>query len=255
MLRRYLALPDEGPPGANRPVGPHPSLAEHEEMSVVSTVRRSRGIPRLLAAAVLIAALPPLAAPAAAQEVRLMHPEGDRFRVSGMPIREFASSLRMEQVGGPDGVLPDVCFVALVDSEGNVWEEYASEPFRSRDGELDGACIPRLPLTPTGSFPEVSVQAPLEGGFGSEVFFAGTVDWQLLVDELRRSSPEGVASWPSKWYSPGAGAEVLQPPPHLEGAEYEWVGLFFLAGPSEALADRMGTGFTSRPLLILVGGS
>lgn len=221
----------------------------------MSTVSGPHVIARLLAVAVVTAGLPVLAAPLAAQEVALVHEEGDRIRVSGMPIREFASGLRIESLGGAEGVFPDVCFVALVDSEGNVWEEYASEPFRSENGELEGACIPRLPLTPTGYFPEVSVQAPLETGLGSEVFFAGTVDWELVAEQLRRSSPALYEGWPAKWYSPEAGGEPLRPPPHLEDTEYDWVGLFFLAGPSERMAERLPTGFRTRPLLILVGGN
>lgn len=193
-------------------------------------------------------------APVAGQEVALVHEAGDRIRVAGMPVREFASGLRMETLAGEEGAYPDVCFVALVDSQGNVWEEYVSEPFRSGEGELDNACVPRFPVLPTGMFPDFSLQVPLVEGVGSEAFFGGAVDWEFLIKELDTAAPDlqqiGIKG--ESWYAEGY--TQLQPPPHMEGVEYDWVALFFVVGPSEdRVASNVGLQWSTRPIMILVG--
>jgi hypothetical protein len=240
------------------------AFAQPEEEVVMNPSRPPRRTGVALAAALALAALLP-GTSAQAQEVALVHEAGDRIRVAGMPLRQYAAGLRMEMREGEEAGYPDVCFVALVDSEGNVWEEYVSEPFRSREGELDNACVPRFPILPSGSFPEVAMMVPLQAGFGSdgsEVFFGGSVDWAFLVDLLSRDSDGLAALFPKVEDAylkiDDIAGESVQPPPHMEGVEYDWVALFFMVGPSEERESRYQPGqpqYSTAPIMILVGAN
>lgn len=215
------------------------------------SLENARG--RLAACALVVTASFAAAVPASAQEVALVHEAGDRIRVAGMPVREFASGLRMESRSGEEGAFPDICFVALVDSEGNVWEEYVSEPFDSRDGSLEGACVPRFPVLPTGYLPESSVLVPFVEGVGAEAFFGGVVDWQFIMKRVDQSAPDVERAFIKIGDIKG---ESVQPPAHMEGVEYDWVALFFMVGPSEDLVGmNVGLQFSTRPIMIMVGAS
>lgn len=158
----------------------------------------------------------------------------------------------MEATSGGDIVFPDVCFVAVVDSEGQVWEEYVSQPFRSREGETDGACVPRLPMLPTGAFPEQASLVPVEEPVGIEAFFGGVPDWEFIMKRIDQTSPRVEEAFLKIDDIPG---ESVEPPPHVEGSEYRYVAMLFLAGPSEGEEFISQPGqpmFGSRPVLVLL---
>lgn len=181
-----------------------------------------------------------------AQEVALTHVEGERIRVAGMPLREFAAGLRLVSRDLEALRAPQVCAVAVVDSNGFVWEEYVSEPFRTEHGELGRGCVPRFPVLPADAFGPRDILLPVGGAVSGEVFFDGLVDWEYFLKQL--DPARNVAGFEElflkiEWADWG-------PPEALE-MEPRWVAPFAVAFPAD---DRgMDRGYSTRPVMVLLG--
>jgi|GEM_PF-6580527 len=217
-------------------------------MRIVPSRALARGLTLM---AVVTAAASTHVTPLSAQELALVHEDGDRVRVAGMPVRDFASGLRLEVAGGELGTFAGACFVALADSEGNVWQEHVSRPFEG--GGVEGACAPRSPLLPEGRLPEHAMIVPLEASIGPKGFPGGSADWTFIMKRVDQSIPRLDERFLKIGDIPGE--SQITPPSRLEGVDYEWVALFFFAGPSEEGAERLGRDFSTRPVMILVGAN
>ena len=190
-----------------------------------------------LFALTLFALLPLTPASSAAQELTLVHRSGEHPRVAGMSVREFASGLRMVTRGeAPSSDL--VCHVAVVDGEGNVWEEWASEPFQpGSNGDLEGACVPRVPMTERGAFADGDQVLAVEGGVDEAAFFDGLPEWEFVIKELDKSIP-------------GAGRTAATKP--IDKASPL---LVFLLGPAGGEdMEEVAFYYSTRPVMVAMSG-